>query len=257
MGRLPSMSGDTSSADPYKGPGKVISARFRVCLGVGGVASWIAGGWATFTANNGSGAVALVAIGALAAALSLIGRWPNRVAVSGHEMAWDDVKSVVEESAQYASDSASAAELRDLLERLSQMNRTGHAPQHPAQLYDSQVESALRLAAPTATVARTVERSRLVPDFLLRSANELDLAVETKWRPEPDAPFRGSTLQQLIEKLPATQRLLVVTNAFHVEAVQALLETSMPGRAAVTRWQESRDDDKLKRAISSLTQHTS
>lgn len=80
----------------------VISGWTRALLtGCGGVA-WAAGGVATFVSGNGSGTVALTTTGLVAVVLGLIGRWPQRISISGNEVGWDEVRRAVESSIEEA-----------------------------------------------------------------------------------------------------------------------------------------------------------
>jgi hypothetical protein len=71
------------------GEDRLISPGCRIALLVVGLASWAAGGVAAFLSDDGAGIAALIVTGALTSALSLAGRWPTRVTVSGNEISWE------------------------------------------------------------------------------------------------------------------------------------------------------------------------
>jgi hypothetical protein len=73
-------------SDLDKRPSHGISMSYRVTLLAAGLASWGAGGVASFVSGNGAGAAALVAVGALCGGVALIGRWPSRISMSGNEL---------------------------------------------------------------------------------------------------------------------------------------------------------------------------
>ncbi len=230
-----------------------IPARQRIMLGVVGLASWMGGGLATFVSDNGAGSVALVTAGAATGGLSLMGRWPSRITLSGNEFAWQEA---IEEQIVYAEESgepaATVEELRILLNRLRQLEETGTAPPHPAAKYDEEVERALqRTKPPGAVIRKAQQRSRDVPDFELE-LDDARLFVETKYRAGPGGVYRGGTLPRLVENVQPDGRLLVVVNTSrYVEALQ-YLQREMPGRAEIVRWNHRRDDEGLRRGIRAL-----
>jgi hypothetical protein len=83
-------------SDLDKRPSHGISMSYRVTLLAAGLASWGAGGVASFVSGNGAGAAALVAVGALCGGVALIGRWPSRISMSGNELTWEDVRETVD-----------------------------------------------------------------------------------------------------------------------------------------------------------------
>jgi hypothetical protein len=241
--------------------GKVVNPiprRSRAALLVAGLLSWLAGSVATFLNGNGPGAVALIAAGSAALLLGLVGRWPQRVGISGSEVAWDEVTRTVKSAiAVSESDPQESAtnELRGLLSRLEELRLTGSAPEHPAEAYDRAVQAAIRRLMPTAVIARSDVRSRSVADFRL----DLDgrtLFVETKWRQDVERPFGGSTLPQLVRALPQDARLLVVSNARDVSGGQKALEQLKPSSAQIITWRDVRDDDLLARALRTVLSAT-
>jgi hypothetical protein len=78
---------DPPATEKKRAPGRIVSPRSRVALAVGGAASWAAGGVASFMGSNGAGAAALVLAGAICGILSLMGRWPSRISMSGNVLA--------------------------------------------------------------------------------------------------------------------------------------------------------------------------
>ncbi len=223
----------------------------RLLLGGASVGSWVGGAAATFVSDNGAGAAALVAAGAATGVVSLMGRWPTKLTFSGSEFAWDEVHEAVDEQIAAAEESDEAApvleELRTLSARLRALETTGVAPLPPAELYDQQVEAALRRILPEARIERQGVRDRQVADFLVRHRGR-HLFVETKWRRDAERPFRGGTLSQLLSHLDPNQRLLVVVNAGDVGAARRLLSDALP-RGVVVGWRDERDDEELERAV--------
>jgi hypothetical protein len=112
----------------------------------------LGGSIATFTTTNGAGAVALIAAGAGAAGLGLLGRWPSKVAVSGNEFSWDEIEETLDSQIETArEDEANPAVLRELetlKNRLDELQRTGAVAEHPAARYDREVLAALHRVMP-------------------------------------------------------------------------------------------------------------
>jgi hypothetical protein len=229
----------------------VIPRRSRIALQLVGLASWLAGCLSAFVGDDGAGTVSLVAAGAFALLMGLVGRWPQRVGVSGSEVAWDQVTatvtSAISVSEQDPTDSPTE-ELRDLLHRLEQLRLTGTAPAHPAVLYDQALEAAIRRLLPRAVLRPAPTRSRAVPDFTLW-IDDCALELETKWRQHPTRPLSGSTLPELADALPSDAILVVVANALDVSAGQEVLDEVMPSRASIITWRDVRDDDALAVAL--------
>ncbi|MGH8776865.1 MAG: hypothetical protein ACRDWI_17500 [Jiangellaceae bacterium] len=228
----------------------------RLALGVVGVLSWLAGGVAAFVSDNGAGAAALVAVGALAGAISAIGRWPTRVVFSGQELSWADVRETVESQIQTAREgerpAAALAELAVLRERLDRLALTGEVPRHPAAEYDDHVADALQRVAPTASrLLRTEVRSRVTADFELIS-DDRRVFVETKWRRDPAIEFRGETLPRLVAGLPPNAPLVVVTNSVDVKAFRSEWSSMLGSRARLVSWRQPADDDALREALTAL-----
>jgi hypothetical protein len=229
----------------------------RGLLLAAGLGSWGAGGTASFLSDNGAGAAALVAVGAVCGGLALIGRWPSRISMSGNELAWEDVKETVDSQIEVAETSGEDAsvlnELRYLRERLDFLQRTGSVSKHPAQVYDEAVQAAVRRLLPQAELTRQQIRSRSIADFVLRYQGR-QLLLETKWRADPEQPYRGRTLPNLLERLAQDATLLVVVNAHPsaVAAAQSLVNDSIGARGRVAGWLDVRDDGELARALTSL-----
>jgi hypothetical protein len=79
-----------------------ISPRNRIALTVAGLASWAAGGAASFLSGSGAGAAALVAVGGICGVLGLMGRWPSRISMGGSDFFWEDVQKTVNSQIQAA-----------------------------------------------------------------------------------------------------------------------------------------------------------
>lgn len=232
-----------------------ISRRTRLLLTTSGAIAWAAGGVATFLSSNGSGTVALATTGLVAVVLGLMGRWPQRISISGNEVGWDEVKQAVESSIEAvendADAEATAEELRDLLARLERMQQTGIVPEHPAIAYDRALQSSLERLFPTASLTPTQMRSRAVPDFTIRLHGRR-LHVESKWRLDADRPLGGSTLPRLRDAVGPDDRLLVVSNARDVAPGAQVAEELFPGRVLVVSWRDLRDDTALADAVRAL-----
>lgn len=237
-----------------------ISHRNRIALAVAGIGSWAAGGAASFLSSNGAGAAALVAVGGICGVLGLMGRWPSRVSMVGSELSWEDVQKTVDSQIRAAENGGEGdtvlAELEELRERLSTLQRTGAVPEHPAQVYDRAVRAAIERLLPGAKITRQAERSRDVADFVL-SHNGSDLLIETKWRSNPAQEFGGSTLPQLLQRLSPGARLLVIVNAVPMRRARAMIEASLGSRGGIVTWRDINDDRALGEALTSLLSATS
>jgi hypothetical protein len=228
-------------------------ARGRLLLGAIGLLSWLAGGVAAFVSDNGGGAAALVAGGAVAGAFAAIGRWPTRVVVSGHELSWEQIRQTVDSQMQIAREDRPDAltELTVLRQRLDELQRTGQLQTHPAEDFDDAVADALRRVAPNAQLLRSTVVSRQVPDFELVDRDRR-VYIETKWRTDPRAPFRWDTLSQLLPGLPQAACLLVVTNATDVAAARKQLSSHAEVKIRVVSWNGNTDDGELRVALGEL-----
>lgn len=236
-----------------------ISRLQRTALITAGLLSWAAGGTATFLGSNGAGAAALIVVGVLCALLGVMGRWPDRIAMSGNEVSWDRVDEAVSSQIRAIENSDTdvsgpvLAELANLQDRLAELQRTGTVPRHPAQIYDDDVVAALRRLLPGAEIIPQGTRDRGLPDFTVRY-RRTTIFVETKWRADPSRPFAGSTLPLLTGKLPADARLLVLSNTSVPplpDAVEAL-RRSMGDRGRIVPWMDTTDDSALAEALRSL-----
>lgn len=220
---------------------------------VGGIA-WGAGGVATFVGGNGSGAVALIGSGLAVVLLGLIGRWPQRISLSGNEIGWDDVRRTVEstiEVTQGRPDSESLTEeLQALLDRLELLQRTGTVPEHPAIAYDWALRAAVERLFPGERLIQATAHRREVPDFTLQ-VDGRRVHIESKWRHDVHRPMEGSTLPRLAAAV-RDDRLLVVSNAHDVVAAQQVAEQLFPGRSRVVSWRDLRDDGALAEALREL-----
>ena len=238
-------------------PIRQISGKHRVALTVVGLASWLAGGTASFVGSNGPGAAALITIGGICGVLGLMGRWPSRVSMSGNEVTWEVIDQTVSSQIQVAvaNDEGQSvlAELTSLRERLTELQRTGTVPKHPAQVYDDDVAAAIRRLLPEAQIIRQETRDRANADFNIRYRGRT-LLVETKWRADPSRPFGGTTLPLLAQRLPQDARLLVITNT-RVPPLPAAYETlrqATGDRGRIVQWLDATDDSSLAEALTSL-----
>lgn len=185
-------------------------------LAVSGLFSWVAGGFASFRSSNGAGAAALIAAGVVCGLLSFIGRWPTRISVSGNEASWSEIDETVVSQIRAAlangEGQGAVEELKILQGRLRELQQTGEVPPHLAEVYDQQVEKAIRRILTGAEVIQQRSRSNAVADFLVRYGGH-QVYVETKWRSDATHPYRGSTLRRLLDGLEAgAARLLIVVN---------------------------------------------
>jgi hypothetical protein len=191
-------------------------ARGRLILGAIGLLSWLAGGIAAFVSDNGGGAAALVAVGAVAGAFAAIGRWPTRVVVSGHELSWEQIRQTVDSQIQVAREDRpdAFAELTVLRQRLDQLQRTGQLQNHPAQEYDDAVADALHRVAPSAQLLRSTVVSRQLPDFEVIDSFDVTAAREqlsatekvrirvVSWNDEEDDDDLHAALAELLALSP-------------------------------------------------------
>jgi hypothetical protein len=235
-----------------------ISKTNRAALLLVGLASWSAGGVASFLTPNGAGATSLVAVGAACSVLALIGRWPSRISMSGNEVSWEEVRETVDAQidvvkASGETDDSVVVELTSLRERLDVLQRTGAVPEHPAALYDRAVASAISRILPGAEVIEQETRNRDFPDFLVRYHNA-QVYVETKWRSDPSRPLAGSTLPRLLNMLPHNAKLLVVVNSTRPPTGGAaeILKGAIGRRGDIVTWQDIRDDAELGQTLTSL-----
>jgi hypothetical protein len=229
----------------------------RITLAAAGLASWVAGGTASFLGKGGAGAAALIVAGAVCLVMSMVGRWPTRISVSGNELSWDAVKetvqSQIESTESTESTDGSTADLKILLDRLTALQQTGVAPDPPAEIFDRGVEAATRRLLPGAEVIRSRPRSKDTPDYLVRYDGG-EFWMETKWRADPDAPFRGRTLPGLLDWVRGKGKLLVVVNASddQVTAARDLVSQALDGDGKVVGWRDVRDDSTLAQALAAL-----
>jgi len=235
--------------------GRRISHRNRIVLAATGIASWAAGGAASFLSGNGAGAAALVAVGGICGVLGLMGRWPSRISMGGNDFFWEDVQKTVNSQIQAAEENGEGAtvlaELKDLRDRLNLLQQTGTVPEHPAQAYDRAVGAAIGRLLPSAEVIRQQWRSREVADFVVRYQGS-ELFIETKWRSDPAQEFGGSTLQALISRLPPGARLLVVVNVPPMPRASTIILNALGERGRIVMWRDVSDDGVLGEALASL-----
>jgi hypothetical protein len=175
--------------------------------------------------------------------------------MSGNELSWDAVEETVDSQikvAEASGDGEVLAELKELRSRLNILQRTGAVPEHPAEAYDRLVEAAIQRLLPEAKITREPLRSNVRADFVVRDEGR-EVLVETKWRPDPARTFGGSTLPQLVERLPHNAKLLVVVNADKSSPrAHEIIADSLAGRGRIIRWQDFRDDSELGTALVEL-----
>jgi hypothetical protein len=244
--------GRAASASAPAARGAAIGRSARIMLAAFGLVSWAGGGAATFLGKGNAGATALVIVGAGCLALALMGRWPSRVAISGNEVSWDEVRETIE--SQIESADGGSAELEILLDRLITLQRTGMVPDPPAEVYDQGVTAAIRRLLPGAEVVKLRQGNKGVPDFIVRYRGG-ELYLETKWRNDPADDFRGRTLPPILGWVAGTGRLLVVVNAVeeHVTAqARDLVHEALGDAGQVVGWLDARDDAALGRALAAL-----
>jgi hypothetical protein len=230
----------------------------RIILTAAGIGSWGAGALAAIQNKNVTCAAALILVGAVCAAVGLMGRWPSKISMSGNELSWEDVKVTVDSQISNAKASGEAEsvllELTNLRERLDVLQRTGSVPMHPAQLYDEAVEAALRRVLPEAEIIKDEGISRASADFIIwYNANQV--YVETKWRSNILRPFAGSTLPDLLETLPYGSKLIVIINTSIEPSKGAynLMREAIGDGGRIVTWRSIRDDQALGSALLSLT----
>jgi hypothetical protein len=238
-------------------PRTAIGQAARTMLASAGLASWIGGGTASFLGKGGAAAAALIVAGAVCLVMSLVGRWPSRISVSGNELSWDAVKETVQSQIESAESTEptdnSEAELKILLARLTTLQQTGVVPDPPAEVFDKGVKAAIGRLLPDADVVRPRQRSKDTADYLVRY-DGAELFVETKWRADPNAPFRGRTLPGLLDAMRGKGKLLVVANASEDQVTQArtIVSQELDGDGKVVGWRDVRDDPALARALAAL-----
>lgn len=171
--------------DAGRSPRRQISGRHRAALALTGLVSWLAGGTASFLSGNGAGAAALIVARVICVVLGLMGHRPSRISMSDNELSWESVDQAVRSQIEVATDNGEnesvLAELSSLRERLTELQRTGIVPMHPAQVYDESIESAIRRLLPGATITRPGTRTRSAPDFVILYRDAV-IYAKTKWR---------------------------------------------------------------------------
>ncbi|KRB46356.1 hypothetical protein ASD90_11735 [Terrabacter sp. Root181] len=174
--------------------------------------------------------------------------------VSGNEFFWEEVVLTVDQqidAAKEAGESAAVPQLESLRSRLSEAQRTGTLPMHPAAQYDEALHEALRRALPGLDISAAPGRARDQADFELKMG-DVKLLVETKYKSDPRRPFKGSTLDPLLSRVGIADRLLVVTNAFNVDDARQALNENLGTRGRVISWVGPKDDDVLRAAVDEL-----
>lgn len=234
----------------------------RVTLAGAGAVSWAAGGVATFIGKGNAGATALIILGAASLLVALMGRWPSRIAVSGNEVSWDAVKDTVESQIEAAesveTDGGGKRQLEDLLIRLITLRQTGVAPPPAAELYDRGVVAAVQRLIPGADVVALRVKDKEIPDFVVRHGGS-EFYLETKWRENQDADFRGRTLPSMLDWVAGKGKLLVVVNAAagHVtDQARSRVSERLGRDGQVVGWLDARDDTALAQALKTLLNDT-
>jgi hypothetical protein len=250
---------DPVASNEHKPPSgsRLIVRKHRVALAVAGLFSWVAGGFASFRSSNGAGAAALIAAGLVCGLLSFIGRWPTRISVSGNEASWSEIDETVISQIRAAlangEGPGAVEELEILQARLRELQQTGEVPPHPAEVYDQQVERAIRRILKGAEVIQQQTRSNALADFLVRYRGH-QVYVETKWRSDTTRPYRGTTLPRLLDGLEAgAARLLIVVNipSITLEASE-IVNDALGQRGRIVTWREPQDDAALSEALNAL-----
>jgi hypothetical protein len=235
---------------------RLIAGKLRVMLAIAGLSSWAAGGVASFRSSNGAGTAALVAAGVVCGLLSFIGRWPTRISVSGNEASWSEIDETVVSQIRAAlangEGQGTVAELEILQARLRELQQTGEVPPHPAEVYDRQVDQAIKRTLIGAEVIRQKGRSNALADFLVRYHGR-QVYVETKWRSDTTRPYRGSTLQRLLDGLEVGARLLIVVNIPSIGPEATEFVNGAVGRCVrIVTWRGPQDDEALHDSFDAL-----
>ncbi len=237
-----------------RAPRPSITTHTRLLLALCGIASWVAGGIATFTARHDAGAVALVAVGAVAGFLAVHGQWPTHVSAYGYGLEWEPVLETIDtqiEAAEATESANTVGELKLLRQRLEDLQRTGQVTMHPAEAYDYDVEGALTRLLPGAVITRASMRGRSTPDFVVTVAGQT-VFVETKWRRDPSLPYHADTLPLLLSGLGAGAKLLVVINSVSTVNAEEIVRAAIGDRGAVVTWRGPGDDWALQDAMRRL-----
>ncbi len=233
-----------------------ISGILRTLLTLLGVGLAGVGVYATLATANGAGAAALTGVGVALLVLAMIGRWPSRISVGGNELSWEKVRATVQSQIERAREAdepaAVVAELQALERRIDELRLTGAVAEHPAETYDRAVEAALRRIVPDAEITRSRSPRYEIPDFTVRG-DGWTLALETKWRSDPAASYRGTTLAPLVEALPDGAPVVVVVRGTEAAVRPARSAKSVVGaKARVVAWRDQADDARLAEAIAAL-----
>jgi hypothetical protein len=210
---------------------------------------------ATFVSTNGSGAVALVGAGVGAGILAVVGRLPTKVVISGNELHWENVLATIDNQLIVAAaENASPEtlqELRELRAAMDSLKRTGRTPTASAAEYDAEVIDAIGRIQPDLSVSPWQQRSPFSADFRAELPSGA-LWIETKWRSDQAAPFRGRTLPSLLGGLDESDRLLVVANAADVGTAAQTVKSRLSARGRVVGWRDAFDDEDLREALNAL-----
>jgi hypothetical protein len=231
-----------------------ISIGARCGLVVAGAGSWAVGCVATFMTTNAAPSSVLIVAGACVGGLGLMGRWPEKVVISGNEVSWPVVNDVLDEQIEVArstgEDPDAVQELVDLRKRLDELQFSGQVSEHPAVAYDRDVAAAIHRVCPTGKLVQAKERSNREPDFVLQNGADR-IFIETKWQSVESYPFRGRNLPALLESMPPGGRLVVVSNASNTRIALELVSESLGSRGTVVTWQGRKHDRQLRAALSS------
>jgi hypothetical protein len=205
--------------------------------------------------TNAAPSSVLIIAGACVGGLGLMGRWPEKVVISGNEFSWRGVKDVVDEQIEVArstgEDPDVVQELVALRGRLDQLQMNGQVSEHPAVVYDRAVVEAIHRVRPAGRLEHTRGRSNREPDFVLQNGADR-VFIETKWQPDGGAPFRGRTLPALLGSMPPDARLVVISNATDISDALDQVRAAIGSRGTVVTWQGRRHDDRLRAALNSL-----
>jgi hypothetical protein len=177
--------------------------------------------------------------------------------VSGNEASWSEIDEAVVSQIRAAlangEGQGAVEELKILQARLRELQQTGEVPPHPAEVYDQQVDRAIRRILRGAEVIQQQGRSNALADFLVQYRGH-QVYVETKWRSDTTRPFRGSTLRRLLDGLEAgAARLLIVVNIPSITPEASEIVNDALGRwGRIVTWRNSQDDAALSEALNAL-----
>ncbi|WNM23518.1 hypothetical protein [Demequina capsici] len=215
--------------------------------------SLVAGGAAALILKDAEvAATAFVLAGLLMGLLAVRGIWPTSLSVGSSSLEWA-VKEV-DAAAASTADPAASQVLENLADSLRLQNiapKTNDV--HPAQRFDDEL-------------ARELERFGIVSrnraagsgagvDFTLITQRST-IFIESKWLRPSHGTFNGSTIQQVVSRLPPASKILVVVNTTEEESRNAARRLRRaPGTNStveVVGWRGPWDTSRLANAIDRL-----